>query len=379
MTRPRTPAGANPSADELRAAFDEPAPLTIGIEEELMLLDPATLDLAPRAREVLALVEGDDRYKLELPAAQLEIVTPPLAGANEAEEFLLVARRDLAAATSGVVELAAAGVHPFAAGEGVLNEGERYDRTAERYGRIARRQLVFGLQVHVAVRGAERALAVYNGLRNHLPELMALAANAPFYAGQDTGLATIRPKLAELLPRQGVPPALASWDEFADQLEWGERAGAVPEPRTWWWELRPHASYGTLELRVPDAQATVGDAGAIVAVAHALAAHLADRHDAGETVVPAPAWRIEENRWSALSRGPRADLADLETGAVQRGGERLHALLDQLEPVARRLGAARQLQNARDLIESGGADRQRAAGGPREAAEWLVASYLRPN
>jgi carboxylate-amine ligase len=376
VTRPRAAAPANPSAQELRAAFDEPAPLTVGIEEELMLLDPATLDLVPRARDVLELVDGDARYKLELPAAQLEIMSPPLPGAAAAEEFLLGARRDLATAAAGEVALAAAGVHPFASPEGVLNEGERYDRTAEQYGRIARRQLVFGLQVHVAIRGAERALAVYNGLRNHLPEIMALAANAPFYDGQDTGLATVRPKVAELLPRQGVPPALSSWEEFAAHLEWGERAGVVPEPRTWWWELRPHASHGTLELRVPDAQATVADAGAIVAVAQALAARLAALHDAGEPIVPAAGWRIEENRWSALSRGPRADLADLATGEIQRGGARLHALVDELAPFARELGASTQLARVPDLIESGGAARQRAAGGPREAAEWLVEMYL---
>jgi carboxylate-amine ligase len=369
-------AAANPSAAELRAVFDEPAPLTVGIEEELMLLDPGTLDLVPRAREVLGLVEGDERYKLELPAAQLEIMSPPLQNAAIAQEFLLDARRDLAEATSGTVKLAAAGVHPFASTEGALNEGERYDGTAERYGRIARRQLVFGLQVHVAVRGAERALAVYNGLRNHLPEIMALAANAPFYGGEDTGLATVRPKLAELLPRQGVPPAIASWEEFAAELEWGERTGAVPEPRTWWWELRPHPAYGTLEMRVPDAQTTAADAGAIVAVAHALSAHLGEMHDAGETLEPAPSWRIEENRWSALSRGARGEFADLATGHLRPGADRLHTLLDELEPVARRLGAATQLAHARELVEASGADRQRAAGGAREATESLVSGYL---
>ena len=376
MTRPRAIAPANPSAADLRAAFDAPAPFTVGIEEELMLLDPVTFDLVPRAQEVLDLVEGDERYKLELPAAQLEIMSPPVQNAAEAESFLREARRDLAAASSGLVRLACAGVHPFAPVEGHLNAGERYDSTAEKFGRIARRQLVFGLQVHVAVRGAERALTVYNGLRNHLPEIMALAANAPFYGGEDTGLATVRPKVAELLPRQGVPPAITSWEDFATELEWGERAGALPIPRAWWWEIRPHASYGTLELRVPDAQATVADAGALVAVVHALAGYLAELHDAGERVTPAPSWRIQENRWNALSRGPRADLADLATGELASGPERLHALLDELEPIARRLGGGRQIAHARGLIEAGGADRQRAAGGPRAATEWLASAYL---
>jgi carboxylate-amine ligase len=358
----------------LHAIFDAPAPFTVGIEEELMLLDPATLDLAPRAAELLARVEGDPRFKLELPAAQLEILSAPLPGAAEVEAFLGEARRDLAAAADGLVRLGAAGVHPFAAEAGPLNESERYRRTIEEYGPIAQRQLVFGLQVHVCVRGAERALAVYNGLRNRLPELLALAANGPFYRGEDTGLATVRPKVCELLPRQGVPPALWSWDQFAAQLAWGERTGAVPEPRVWWWELRPHPLYGTLELRVPDAQATVADSAAVVAVVHALAARLTAQHDAGDAVVPAETWRIEQNRWQALSRGPDARLADLETGALVPARERLHTLIDELVPH----GPAAQLERARALVDDGGAARQRATGSARAAAEWLADAYLAP-
>ena len=147
---------------------------------------------------------------------------------------------------------------------------------------MARRQLVCALQVHVAVGGADRTLAVYNALREHLPELAALAANAPFHAGADTGLASIRPKISEGLPRQGIPPAFASWDELAAELRWGTTAGALPELALWWWELRPHLSHGTLELRVPDAQTTVAEAAAVAAVAHALVVRLAERHDAGE-------------------------------------------------------------------------------------------------
>src|SRR5213075_2861884 len=134
------------------------------------------------------------------------------------------------------------------------------------------------LQVHVAPGDAERTLAVYNALRGHLPELAALAANAPFHAGRDTGFASVRPLIGGLLPRQGVPPAIPSWEAFAETLRWGRVAGAVPEPRRWWWELRPHLAFGTLELRVPDAQTTVADAAAVAAFVHALVARLGERH-----------------------------------------------------------------------------------------------------
>ena len=365
------------TAEGIRAAFDAPHPLTIGIEEELMLIDPSTLDLAPRARELLERVDGDPRYKLELPMAQLEIVSPPLTSAHAAAEFLATARRDLKKAAEGLVHLACAGVHPFAGLEGDLNTGPRYERTLDEYGRIARRQLVFGLQTHVAVRGADKALAVYNAMRGYLPDLLALAANAPFYGGEDTGLATVRPKVNELLPRQGVPPAIPSWEAWADALRWGAALGTVPEARVWWWELRPHPHYGTLEVRVPDAQATVDDAAGVIATIHCLAHWLGARHDAGETLPVPPTWRIEENRWRALSRGLDGELADLETGDTAGERTRLHRLLDQLEPSADALGCERELGFARALADHNGADRQRAAAGGRAkaAVQWLIERY----
>ncbi len=367
------------SEEAIRAAFDRVGGFTLGVEEELMLLDPDTLDLAPRARELLERVEGDERFKLELPAAQLEIMSPALESVPEAGAFLRSARSDLAAAASGLVRLGCSGVHPFAAPEGEINEGERYERTLSEYGRVARRQLVFALQVHVAVPGADRALAVYNAMRSYLPELTALAANAPFYGGEDTGLATVRPKLGEQLPRQGVPPAIDSWAEFAGAMAWGAVSGTVPEARVWWWELRPHPLFGTIEARVPDAQTTVEEATAVMAVVHCLAAWLAARFDAGEHVQPAPTWRIEENRWSALRYGVEGTLADLETGARVETRERLGAVLALLVPTARELGCELELGLARELVEENGAMRQRRAaegGDMRGLVDWLAARYV---
>ena len=161
MTTAPTP----PTADDLRAAFDAPEPrLTIGLEEEVMLLHPGTLDLLPEAQRIVDQA-ADERFKLELPAAQLEISLPPARDVPEAAGRLRRARRDLAAVAGNGTRLASAGVHPFAAPLGELNRGDRYDLTSEEYGDIARSQLVCALQVHIAVGGADRSLAVYNGLR----------------------------------------------------------------------------------------------------------------------------------------------------------------------------------------------------------------------
>jgi carboxylate-amine ligase len=367
-----------PTADDLRAAFEAPEPLTLGIEEELMLLDPETLDLLPRAAEVVE-AAADERFKLEMPAAQLELTLPPARSVPEAMAALGQARYELATAAAPVGRLAAAGVHPFAATVGDLNPGERYALTAGEYGEIARRQLVCALQVHVAVGGADRSLAVYNGLRPWLPMIAALAANAPFHGGRDTGMASVRPKISEQLPRQGMPPAIGSWESFAEALAWGAASGAVPEPRRWWWELRPHAAYGTLEVRVPDAQATVGDAAAVVALIHTLVAWLADRHDAGEPLATADTWRLEENRWSAARWGMDAQLADLRTGERTPARACLAALLSDLEPVAARLGCVAELAAVERLAAENGAVRQRAVaaeGGVHAVAAWLADAYV---
>jgi len=368
-----------PTAAALRIAFDAPEPLTLGLEEELMLLDAETLDLLPRATDVVEAC-GDERFKLEMPAAQLELALPPVPSVPAAIAALAAARRDLAAAAAPVGRLGAAGVHPFADPVGELNAGERYAWTAAEYGEIARRQLVCALQVHVAVGGADRSLAVYNGLRPWLPLIAALAANAPFHDGRDTGMASIRPKIAEQLPRQGIPPAIGSWEEFAATLAWGAASGAVPGPRRWWWELRPHPAFGTLELRVPDAQSTVQDAAAVVALVHALVGWLAARHDAGEPLEPADdGWRLAENRWSAARRGMDAELADLRSGERVPARERLAALLADVRPVAADLGCAAELGDVARLAERNGAARQRAIaaeGGVRAVAAWLADVYV---
>ena len=359
--------------------FDAVEPLTVGLEEEVMLLEPDSLELLARAPHLLGRLPGDGRFKLEMPASQIELLTPPRHEVPAAIADLRAARMVLLDALDGLARPAAAGVHPFSAAEGPLSPGPRFAHTADEYGPVARRQLVCALQVHVAVGGSERTLAVYNELREQLPLLAALAANAPVYQRRDTGLASVRPKIAELLPRQGVPPALTGWDELERELSWGAAAGTVPGPGSRWWELRPHLGHGTLELRVPDAQTTPADAGAIAAVAQALVAWLAERHEAGEQRGdPIPTWRIEENRWAACRHGVEGDFADLRTGQRRPARECLHALVDRLEPFAERLGAVEPLEHARRVVERNGAMRQRsvyAEAGAHGLAEWLASRF----
>ncbi|WP_028065885.1 carboxylate-amine ligase [Solirubrobacter soli] len=347
---------------ELRAVFDAPEPLTIGLEEEVMLVDPVTLDLAPIAAELLD--RGESGLKLELPASQAEIVTAPAQSVGTAIEELASGRRRLAALVGERARVLAAPVHPFAAPLGVLNEGERYEAILDEYHDVARAQLVCALQVHVAVGSADATLAVYNALRGYLPELAALAANGPYYAGRDTGYASVRPLIGTLLPRQGVPPAIASWAQFAEMLRW------TGDPKTWWFEVRPHVGYGTLELRVCDTQATVAEAASIAAYVHALVAWLAARHD----VLTVPErWRIEHNRFAAARHGLDATFADLETGERRPVRAILRERIATLAPVAERLGCVSEL--AALSLERNGAIRQREVG-LAAVTGWLADRFL---
>jgi glutamate---cysteine ligase / carboxylate-amine ligase len=347
------------SGESLRRRFDAPAAPTVGIEEELMLLDPDGHDLLPRADDVLARVRDDPRFKGELPASQIEALTRPAEDLEQAAAQLTAARADLSRAADGIGILAAAGAHPFTDPEGALSDEKRYGRTRAEYGRIARMQLVFGLHVHIRISGADRALAVYNGLRSFLPELAALAANAPFFVGHGSGLASIRPEIAALLPRQGVPPPFRDLEEVASAFAWGRRSGAYPDERQWWWELRLHPVFGTVEVRVPDQQTTVRETIAVAALAHSLALHLAERFDAGDPAAIHPSWRISENRWSAARHGLEGTMADLETGEPCSTRERVLALIDTVEKAATRRTTAHALGDARKLAERNGAMRQR--------------------
>jgi glutamate---cysteine ligase / carboxylate-amine ligase len=364
----------------LRAAFEAPEPLTVGLEEEAMLLDPVGFDLAPVATEIVGAVtpppiEAPSPVavvaKLELPASQIELVTAPARTVGAAVGALAAGRRAVVEAARGIALPAVAGAHPFAAPLGVLNSGPRYDTILDEYGDAARAQLVCSLQVHVAVGGADRTLAVYNALRGHLPELAALAANAPFHGGRDTGCASVRPLISTLLPRQGVPPAFASWGEFATALRWS----GIPDATTWWWELRPHPAFGTLELRVPDAQTTLEDAAAVAAFAHALVAWLAWRYDEGEPLGAPETWRIAANRWRALRHGLDGEFTDVVSGARAPVRDILRARVAELAEVASQLGCATELASAEALIETNGALRQRAVG-LEGAARWLASQYI---
>lgn len=366
-------------AKSLQGRFDETRPLRFGLEEEIMVLDAGSLNLLPCGPRIL---EGlDARFKAELPASHVEIATSPHGGIDDMAQELHECRGILARHVGNVARFAVAGVHPFAARSGAINSGERYDRMLAEYGDVLRQQLVCGLHVHVDLGGADRTLGVYNALRSWLPELAALGANAPVHCGMDSSLASVRPLISGLLPRQGMPPPLSSWQEYADHLNWGLSTRRLGRPGEWWWELRPHAGMGTLEVRVPDAQTTADEALAVAAVVVGTVVWLGKRYDASDLPAPVETWRINENRWSSLRHGLDGTLIDLETGVPQPARERVGWLIDEIAPVVQELGGVSNLRRARLLAERNGAEKQRevfAAEGAQVLTQWLAERFV-PN
>ena len=356
-----------------RAMFDAGQDFTLGLEEELILLHPGTLAPLPEGPRAIELIGGPPgRFRTELPAAQIEQVTDVCGSLPEGVAALLAGRREMAAALDGFARIAGAAVHPSCGPDGPLVENDRYRPIIAEYGPIVRYEQVYGFHVHVGVRGADRALAIFNALRSFLPEIAVLAGNGPFVGGQDSGLASVRPKLAELLPRQSVPPVIDSFEYIEGLTRWGAASGAVPDATHLWWEVRLHPRHPTVEVRCADQQTTVRESAAVAAFVLALVAWLAERLDAGEVLPVHDTVRIAENRWRALRHGLPGALLDLDSGEPVPARERVLARIEELSEAAQRLGATEQLGWARELAASNGTERQRAL-----AAEHGVPAVVR--
>jgi carboxylate-amine ligase len=353
--------------------------LTVGVEEELMLIDPSSGRLVPRIEDVLRGAGGDERVCAELRASQVELVTRPYLSSADVGRELSHARLDLARALGEDIALLACGAHPTATDPGPITDGDRYRAIARDNPWAARHLLTCGLHVHVAVADGDRALAVYNALRSFLPEFAALSANSPFHAGSDTGVGSTRMQLNRSLARHGVPPVFRDWDAYADFVEWGRAGGALPDHSYHWWDLRLHPGFGTLELRVCDTQTEIRDTVALVALAQTLVAWLAQRHDAGERLPVHDGHRIAESVWLGLLTGGPGSLLCLETGERQPTTDRVARLVDVLGPTAAELGTHTELARLGSLAAVRGAERQEVVArhrGPAGLVDWLARRTL---
>jgi glutamate---cysteine ligase / carboxylate-amine ligase len=318
----------------IEQSFGESSPLSVGIEEEVMLLDSESLAPVPAVRRLLADAEGLDlpgRLKTELHASVVELNTDVCATVDEAVASIEALRETAARLLEQRgLRLAAAGSHPFAKPEelDVVDE-QRYKEFVGYAGVTARRQGVSGIHVHVGMPGAAECYSTLETILPWLPLVLALSANSPYLAGQATGMASNRAEILAQLPRSGAPPAFGSYAEWERWIERFIATGLTSDYTQFWWDVRPHPRFGTLEIRMPDQPTALAVSAALIRLLRDLVAWGLE-HPAPE---PADRGVYQQNRWAAARFGPEAKLIqDGELVGVPELAERLPVDAPGLDP-----------------------------------------------
>lgn len=339
-----------------------------------MLVCPDAFSLAHEVERVLlALPQLRGRATAETHMSAIELATEPHERAGAATAQLAKLRRVL---VDGLAPLglaaAAAGTHPFAQWhETVVSTGSRQKLVYGSMRELARREPTFALHVHVGVGDAERAVRIANRMRVHVPLLLALSANSPFWQGRDTGLASARTPLFQAFPRVGIPRAFEDFDDYVQTIDLLIRCGAFPEPTFLWWDVRLQPRFGTVEVRIMDAQTTVAEAGALVALVQSIA-RLEAEEGYGSDELPSPEL-LDENRFLAARDGVGAALIDPVTERTVPVRE-LHAhLVDAARGHAQDLGCADLLERSHELVDAPAASRQLALARGERRLQGLMA------
>jgi carboxylate-amine ligase len=345
-----------------REAFEGSRDFTTGIEEEFQILDADTLALSQRFEELYEAGRADDVLRdrvagelisseIEIRSAKGETFADALASQREARGRLF-----RVAADHGV-RLGSTGTHPFSPWqEQRIIDTEHYRRLQRDLGYVARRNNTWSIHVHVGVRGADRAMAVCDRLRPVLPELLAVSANSPFLDGHDSGLHSVRTQIfTKSFPRCGIPEDWGSWAAYSDFVEFLDRTRSIVEATQLWWSVRPHHTYGTVEVRICDAQTSAEESTAVAGLAVATVAQAALDYDEGVRVESPSPRVVEENFWRAIRYGLEGTMIDFERGEEFPAAALPDRLLAWTAPARAALGI--------DVIlpERNGAQRQRDA------------------
>jgi carboxylate-amine ligase len=345
-------------------AFTGPA-YTLGIEEELMIVDEETLDLSNSIERLLSDlgdVPADGEVKPELMESVCEIATTPVKNTVEAGAQLRALRRTVnqVAQQSGLA-IGSAGTHPFALWEDQrVVARPRYRDLISGLQFVARQEIIFGIHVHVGVDDPDKAIHVTNGMRVHAPLLLALSANSPFWRGDSTGLDSTRTPVFRAFPRVGIPPR---YDDFADwerRIEFMMESKVIGDYTYLWYDVRPHPNFGTVEVRVMDSQTRVEQTLALAALVQAMVKELCEHYDSGVELSRYPYEMLDENKWLAARHGLGGALVDLPKRDRVPVPELARRLMERLRPHAEELGSQDDFDCIEDILDKGnGASRQR--------------------
>lgn len=352
----------------MHITFNASERASLGIEVELGIVDRTTRDLTSVSPAILEFVGREHpggahpKAKAELFQCTIEMITGICSTVAEARADLEVTLAELTAAADELdVALMCSGTHPFSHWSAQsVSPNPRYEDLLDRIQWPARRLAIHGIHFHVGVRSGEKAVAITNSLAYHLPIFLALSASSPFWHGLDTGLASCRTKVFEGLPTAGLPPRLGGWDDFETLMETLINAHAVETIREVWWDVRPHPNFGTVELRMCDGMASLGEVAAVAALAQSLVHALDTMIDEGRPVPVARDWVLRENKWLAARYGLEAPMIVDDRGTLRPITEVIDDVLAELAPVAVELGCGDELERLHTIVEQGsGCVRQR--------------------
>jgi glutamate---cysteine ligase / carboxylate-amine ligase len=331
--------------DAVREVFDASTDFTVGIEEEFAIVDPAMLDLEHRFEEMQAACLGDElmapSVKGELIDTEIEIRSGRGETFADAAEMQRARRARLFGIADEMgVALAAMGTHPWAnyLDQRIINT-EHYQRLARDLRWVAQRNNTWSLHAHVGIRGADRAIAVTDRMRELLPPLLAVSGNSPFLDHRETGLHSVRTEIfTRLFPRCGIHEPFGDWATYADFVRLLKETDSIAEPIQLWWSVRPHHTFGTVEVRICDAQTRGDESFNLAALMTACVAQVALDLDEGQSTKPLRQREVEENLWRAIRYGMDGEMIDFRDRRVVPTREVVEDLLEWTEPARATLG-----------------------------------------
>jgi carboxylate-amine ligase len=329
-----------------------------------MIVDRETADLASSIEGLLEGIEGLEaagEVKPELMESVCEIATEPCRSTREVGEQLRALRRMVnGVATERGLAIGSAGTHPFALWEDQrIVSRPRYRELIAGLQFVARQEIIFGIHVHVGLDDPDKAIHVTNGMRVHVPILLALSVNSPFWRGQQTGLQSTRTPIFRAFPRVGLPPRYDDFDDWSRRIEFMTTSKVIPDYTYIWHDVRPHPNFGTIEVRVMDSQTRVEHTLAIAALIQAMVKELAEHYEAGKSLSRYPYEMLDENKWLAARHGLEGELVDLPATDRVAAAELTRRLMERLRPHAEELGSVEEFDGLQDILENGtGAARQ---------------------
>ena len=339
--------------------FASSARSTLGIEWELALVDPESKELTPAAPAILAQLDSDhSRYPQvteELLTNTVEMVSGAHSRVDEAVADLSGMLRDVrSVALEHNALVMSAGSHPFSRWEDQeVTQKERYRSFMEEMRWWGGQLLIWGVHVHVGVERRDKALALMNGVLNFYPHLQAISASSPYYCGVDTGYASNRAMLFQQASTAGLPPSIHEWEEYERYIDDVVKTSIVAESSELRWDVRPSPRWGTLEVRICDAPATVAEVGAVAALTQCIVEDLSTRLDDGDPIPELQPWFVHENKWRSARYGLECDAIVSPDGTERPLLEEVQKLIDRLEPVAERLGCVAELRSVDDIVAVG--------------------------